>query len=220
MDVYHGPRSKTRIAGWRDDNSAATKAWVEAQNRLRLIISPRFPSAAIKARLTELWNFERYGVPFKEPGATSITRTTASRIKSVLYVAVHARIRAHRPARPEPTLDRRHGGVERHRDQQGWQSHGVWVVGGGIGLAEWRVRDVRTATDLPDVIKWVKFSNASWTKDGSGFITRVDEPTEAAKLTKVNYFTSSTSIARHAAESEDKLVYHRPDQRNGVSAAG
>ncbi len=42
---------------------------------------------------------------------------------------------------------------------------------------EWRVRDVATSKDLPDLVKWSKFSDASWLKDGSGFYySRYDEP--------------------------------------------
>ena len=63
-------------------------------------------------------------------------------------------------------------------DDGNLMAYGLSVA--GSDWQEWRVRDVRTAADLPDVIKWVKFSGASWAADGSGFYySRYDEPTEA-----------------------------------------
>jgi prolyl oligopeptidase len=75
------------------------------------------------------------------------------------------------------------------------------------------VRDVATGNDLPDVIRWVKFSGASWSKDGKGFFySRYDEPGEAAKLTKINKFHKLYFHRLGTPQSEDKLVYHRADQ--------
>ena len=65
------------------------------------------------------------------------------------------------------------------------------------------------------MLKWVKFSGASWTKDGAGFFySRYDEPTEAAKLTKANYFHKLYFHRLGTPQSADRLVYHRPDQKD------
>ena len=51
------------------------------------------------------------------------------------------------------------------------------------------MRDVATGSDLPDVLKWGKFSSAAWLKDGSGFFyTRYDAPKEGETFTGVNKF--------------------------------
>jgi len=47
----------------------------------------------------------------------------------------------------------------------------------GSDWQEWKVRDVETGIDLPDQLKWIKFSGASWTHDGQGFSTAVDSRT-------------------------------------------
>jgi hypothetical protein len=55
-----------------------------------------------------------------------------------------------------------------------------------LAMTEFRVRDVATAQDRPDHLKWIKFSGASWTKDGAGFFySRYPEPADKA-LTDVN----------------------------------
>lgn len=215
VDVYHGVTVKDPYRWLEDDNSAATKAWVEAQNRVTFDYLGQIPErAAIKARLTELWNFERYGTPFKEGGRYFYYKNDGLQNQSVLYTLPTLE------AEPTVLLDPNKlstdgtvalGGIA-ISDDGNLMAYGLSVA--GSDWQEWRVRDVRTATDLPDVIKWVKFSGASWAKDGSGFYySRYDEPTEAAKLTKANYFHKLYFHRLGTTQSEDKLIYHRPDQK-------
>lgn len=215
VDVYHGVTVKDPYRWLEDDNSAATKAWVEAQNQVTFDYLATIPErAAIKARLTELWNFERYGVPFKEGRRYFYYKNDGLQNQSVLYTLPTLE------SEPTVLLDPNKlstdgtvalSGIEISKDGN-LMAYGLSVA--GSDWQEWRVRDVRTATDLPDVVKWVKFSGASWTKDGSGFYySRYDEPTEAAKLTKVNYFHRLYFHRLGTPQSEDKLIYHRPDQK-------
>jgi prolyl oligopeptidase len=85
----------------------------------------------------------------------------------------------------------------------------------GSDWEEWKVRDVRTGADLSDDLKWVKFSGASWTKNNQGFFySRFDVPTEAGKMTGVNYFQKLYYHRLGTPQSEDKLVYHRADHKD------
>ena len=75
------------------------------------------------------------------------------------------------------------------------------------------MRDVDTGKDLPDLIKWVKFSGASWSKDGKGFYySRYDEPKGTA-LRDANYFQKLYYHKLGTTQSEDKLIYERPDNK-------
>jgi len=84
----------------------------------------------------------------------------------------------------------------------------------GSDWQEWKVRDVDTGKDLADRVRWVKFSGASWSHDGSGFYySRYDEPNEATKLTEVNYFQKLYFHKLGAPQAEDRLIYDRPDEK-------
>ncbi|MDQ3012588.1 MAG: prolyl oligopeptidase family serine peptidase, partial [Acidobacteriota bacterium] len=84
----------------------------------------------------------------------------------------------------------------------------------GSDWTEWRVREIETGRDLPDLLQWVKFSGASWTKDGKGFFySRYDEPNEKTKLEAVNYFQKLYYHRIGTLQSEDLLVYERQDQK-------
>jgi prolyl oligopeptidase len=81
-----------------------------------------------------------------------------------------------------------------------------WVV--------WHVRDVDSGKDLPDVIQWVKFSDVAWTKDGKGFYYgRFDEPKQGTVLLDTNYFQKLYYHRLGTRQSEDKLIYERPDNK-------
>ena len=83
----------------------------------------------------------------------------------------------------------------------------------GSDWLEWHVRDVATSKDLPDVLKWAKFSGAAWLKDGSGFFySRFDQPKEGEALTAVNKFQKVYFHALGTAQDADTLVFEKKDQ--------
>ena len=87
------------------------------------------------------------------------------------------------------------------------------IATSGSDWNEWHVRDIDTGKDLSDDLKWVKFSGASWTKDNKGFFySRYDEPTGAA-MRETNYFQKLYYHRLGTAQSEDKLIYERPDNK-------
>jgi len=215
-DDYHGAKVPDPYRWLEDDNSAETKAWVEEQNKVTFGYLEKIPErAAIKERLTKLWNYERYGVPFKQGGRYFISKNDGLQNQSVLYTMTSLET--------PPTL---------LLDPNGLSADGTVALSGysitddgnlmAYGLAtagsdwqEWKVRDIRNGEDLTDHVRWVKFSSASWTKDGMGFFySRYDEPNEQAKLTKANYFHKLYYHRLGTPQSEDKLVYHRPDHKD------
>src|SRR4030095_10335432 len=83
----------------------------------------------------------------------------------------------------------------------------------GSDWQECKGREVETGKDFSDNIKWVKFSGASWTPDGKGFFySRYDEPKQDS-LKGTNYFQKLYYHRLATAQSEDTLVYERPDQK-------
>ncbi len=215
VDVYHGIAVADPYRWLEHDNSPETKAWVEAQNTVTFRYLDRLPDRdSIRERLTELWNYERYSVPFKRGGHYFFSKNDGLQNQSVLYTMTGLE------AEPRVLLD-----------PNALSSDGTVAVTGIVvsddgnlaayGLAtagsdwqEWKVRDVRTGEDLPDQVQWVKFSATSWTKDGEGFFySRYDKPDAQAKLTKVNYFHKLYHHRLGTAQAEDQLIYHRPDQK-------
>jgi len=215
VDVYHGVAVADPYRWLEDDHSPQTKAWVEAENKVTFAwLKSIAERAAIKARLTKLWNYERYGVAHKRGDRYFFSRNDGLQNQSVLYWLPS--LDAAPALLLDPNLLSADGTMALAgyaiSDDGNLMAYGLSAS--GSDWQEWRVRDVRTGQDLPDLVKWVKFSSASWAKGGKGFFySRYDEPAEATRLTKANYFHKLFYHRLGTPQSEDKLVYHRPDQK-------
>jgi prolyl oligopeptidase len=215
VDHYFGVPVPDPYRWLEDDNAPATKAWVAAQNAVTFGYLDAIPERPrIHSRLTELWNYERYGIPFKRGDRYFLTRNDGLQNQSVLYSMTGLDGAAE--VLLDPNVLSEDGTVA---------LTGLTVTDDGTKLAyglaragsdwqEWRVRDVATGLDHPDVVHWVKFSSASWTRDGAGyFYSRFDEPSASDRLTGANYFHKLYYHQVGTAQAEDQLVYHRPDQK-------
>ncbi len=215
VEVLHGQVINDPYRWLEDDNAPATQAWVAAQNRVTFAYLARIPYRdRIRARLTELWNFERYGVPWHEGGRYFYFKNDGLQNQSVLYTltALDAGPRVlldPNTLSPDGTVAL--SGVAVSPDGK-LLAYGTSAA--GSDWQEWHVRDIATGDDLPDHIRWVKFSGASWTKDGRGFYySRFDEPAKDAALTQVNYFQKLYYHRVGTPQSDDRLVYERPDRK-------
>ncbi|MBC7499876.1 MAG: S9 family peptidase [Herminiimonas sp.] len=215
FDDYHGTRVSDPYRWLEDPDSAASRAWIDAQNKLTQDYLSGIPARdAIRQRLTTLWNFERYSVPFKEGGRYFYSRNDGLQNQSVLYTL------AELDAPPRVLLDPNKLTADGTAALSGLavSPDGRYLAYGiaqsGSDWQEWKVRDIETGKDLADQLKWVKFSDAAWTRDGKGFFySRYDEPKEATKLADINYFQKLYFHQVGTPQADDVLVYDRPDHK-------
>ncbi|XXF75636.1 prolyl oligopeptidase family serine peptidase [Myxococcaceae bacterium GXIMD 01537] len=215
VDDFHGTKVADPYRWLEDPDSAESRTWIDAQNQLTFGYLAKIPARErIKTRLTALWNFERFGIPFRKGNRYFLTRNSGLQNQSVMYVTDSL------TAEPRVLLDPNTlsadgtvalAGIALTQDGN-LMAYGL--AASGSDWNEWRVRDVRTGKDLPDHIKWVKFSGASWTRDGKGFFySRYDEPKAGEALSSANYFQKLYFHKLGTSQSEDVLVYERKDQK-------
>jgi len=221
QDTYHGATVADPYRWLEDANSAETADWVKAQNQLTQGYLAQIPGRdAIKARLTKLWNYERFSVPFKEGGRYFYSRNDGLQNQSVLYTMKSL------ADMPRLLLDPNTLAADGTVALAGLavSPNGKYLAystaASGSDWNEIKVRDIESGRDVADHIKWVKFSRTAWLHDGSGFFySRYDEPTEAGKLAAVNYFQKLYFHKMGTPQSADTLVYDRPDNKDwGFSA--
>jgi prolyl oligopeptidase len=235
VDDYHGTKVADPYRWLEDPDSAETRAWIASQNRVTESFLSQIPARKqIRNRLTELWNYERYGLPWNEGNSYFFTHNDGLQNQSVLMVADETSFRTGERKGDSPHPGPLPGGEgvrvlldpnklsedgtvsltgSRVSDDGKYLAYGL--ASGGSDWNEWHVREVATGRDLEDHLKWVKFSGASWTKDGNGFFySRYDEPKEGEKLTQANYFQKVFYHRLGTDQSEDKLVYERPDHKD------
>jgi prolyl oligopeptidase len=214
-DDYHGTRVADPYRWLEDANSAETKAWVDAENQVTQAYLAQIPQReAIRQRLTELWNYERYSVPYKEGGRYFFSRNNGLQNQSVLYTMKSLKDTPRLLLDPNTLATDGTVALAGLAVSPDGKLLAYSTAASGSDWNEIRVRDVDTGKDLEDHIQWVKFSNTAWTRDGKGFFySRYDEPKEATKLADVNYFQKLYFHKLGTPQSADVLVYDRPDEK-------
>ncbi len=227
FDDYHGTKVADPYRWLEDPDSEETKAWVEAENQVTFDYLNEIPvREQIKHRLTQIWDYEKFGIPFKEGNRYFYFKNDGLQNQSVLYTQTSL------DAEPRVLLDPNKlsedgtialSGLSISEDGN-LMAYGLSTA--GSDWQEWKVRDVESCEDLGDHLQWIKFSGASWSSDNQGFFySRYDEPNEATKLEDVNYFQKLYYHQLGKPQSEDILVYERADQKEwgfngGVSEDG
>ena len=199
---------------WLEDDvrvNPKVRDWVSAQNKVTQAYLAALPGRdAFEARMKALYSFERIGVPRKQGGRYFYTRNTGLQNQNVLFV------RDGLTGAPRMLID-----------------PNTWSADGATALAEWlpaedgkhllysvqeggtdwrivRVLDVDSGKMLADEVKWVKYSNLDWAKDGSGFFySRFDEPKAGAEFQST---TEGQQVLFHrlvTANYADRLIFEQ-----------
>lgn len=215
VDDYHGTKVADPYRWLEDTDSPDTLAWVQAENKLTFGYLDQIPyRKAIHDRLTKLWNYERFGVPDQRGGRYFYQHNNGLQNQSVLLVAES--LNAEPRILLDPNTLSADGTValsgEAISDDGKLLAYGT--AASGSDWMEWHVRDIDSGKDLSDLIKWVKFSGASWTKDGKGFYySRYAEPMHDASMRDANYFQKLYYHRLGTTQAEDQLIYERPDNK-------
>jgi prolyl oligopeptidase len=215
VDDYHGVKVADPYRWLEDLDSEQTQAWVEAQNRVTSAYLSAIPEREpIHKRLTELWNYERYGVPTQHGGRYFFTRNNGLQNQNVLYRVDTL------GGEPKVVLDPNTLSTDGTialsgmSVSEGGKLLAYGLSSGGSDWQEWKVREVETGRDLADHLKWVKFSAAAWTHDDKGFFySRFDEPKEGRSLEEANFYQKLYYHRIGTPQPQDELVYERPDQK-------
>lgn len=222
VDNYHGTLVADPYRWLEDPDSEETQAWVEAQNKVTFGWLEKIPvREKIKQRLTKLWDYEKYGIPFKEGDRYFYFKNDGLQNQSVLYTLTSL------DGDPQILLDPNKLSEDGTIALSGLSisENGKFLAYGlsisGSDWQEWKVRDIESGKDLEDYIRWVKFSGAAWTNDHQGFFySRYDEPNEKTKLEDTNYYQKLYYHRLGTSQSEDILIYHRPDQKEWGFSGG
>ena len=214
VEDFFGAKVADPYRWLEDDNSAETKAWVVAQNKVTYGYLEQIPQRMkIRERMTKLWDFEKYSAPFKRGKRYFYSYNTGLQNQAVLYVTEDPKAKGRVLLDPN-TLSKDGtvalSGISLTQDG-GLMAYSVSVA--GSDWQTWKVRDVATGKDLADEIQWSKASGASWRKDGSGFYySRYEAPKEGGALTGVNNNHMLCFHKLGTPQTADVLVYQRPDQ--------
>ncbi|MGD9723987.1 MAG: prolyl oligopeptidase family protein [Pirellulales bacterium] len=215
VEDYHGTQVPDPYRPLEDSDSDVTRAWIEAENKITFAFLEKIAARPqLKERLTKLWDYEKFGIPFTEGGRYFYTRNSGLQNQSVLYTATSL------AGTPQTLLDPNTLSADGTVALAGasisddGSKIAYALADAGSDWITWHVREVATGQDTPDVIRFSKFSGAAWTKDGKGFFYgRYPEPKEGEDLLATNYFQKVYYHALGTPQSDDKLIYDTPDHK-------
>lgn len=207
VDNYFGTEVPDPYRWLENDTSAATAAWVEAENKVTFDYLSQIPFRdQLKQRLTELSDYEKINTPFKKNGKYYFFKNDGLQNQSVLYV--------------KETLE----GEERVLLDPNALSEDGTVALAGISFShngkymaysiarsgsDWNeiyVLDLATGKLLDDHILWSKFGGPAW--QGEGFCySAYDAPEAGKEFSNVNENHKIYYHKMGTSQAEDKLVY-------------
>jgi prolyl oligopeptidase len=224
VDEYHGVKVADPYRWLEADvrESPEVAQWVTKQNevaRAYLDAIPQRPQIA--RRLTEIWNYERFSIPQQQGGRYFYLRNDGLQNQAVLYVADKYDAEGRVLIDPndwskdgtialahfEPSKDGKLLAYSKAEAGSDWQQ--IYLL------------DVATGQSRSDHLKWARFGDMSWKKDGSGFFySRYPEPAagqqyQAAAKNQMVYFHKLGDD-----QAQDRLVYARPDEPDWTFGVG
>ena len=206
VDTYFGEKLNDPYRWLEDDRSAETEAWVKAQNEVTYGYLEQIPYRnQLKARMEQLWNYEKISAPFIEGDFTYFFKNNGLQNQSVLY-------RKDKSGKEEIFLDPNTfskdgttslGGIDFSKDGS--------LVAYAIseGGSDWRkviVMEAKTKKIIGDTIVDVKFSGVSWYKNEGFYYSSYDKP----KGSELSAKTDQHKLYYHklnTSQKNDKLVF-------------
>lgn len=214
VDTYHGNKVEDPYRWLENPALPETKAWIEEENKVTQEYLKKIPVRdAIKSRLTELWNFEKMQAPYERGGKLFYRKNSGLQNQDILYVQDKG------SSEPRVLLDPNKLSSDGTAflagtavsDDAKYIAYGISKS--GSDWQEWFVKDIATGQDTKDHLEWIKFSSASWTKDGQGFYyCRYLKPKEEDKYLVKNLNHEVYYHKLGDDQSKDVLIYKRTDQ--------
>ena len=197
---------------WMESLDAKDVAeWIAAENA---VTAKYFETLTLvepfRKRITELWNYPKVSVPVREGGRFFYQKNTGLQRQSPVFY------RSTLTGAPTLAVDPNIISPEGTTSLAQWRpapSGQLIAYGLAEGGADWRtihVRDLEAQQDMPDEVRWMRFSDISWTKDSKGFFySRYPEPPKGKVLEAA---LSGQAIYYHRVgtpQAEDELIYQR-----------
>lgn len=207
VDEYFGTQVEDPYRWLEDDRSPETEEWVKAQNKVTFNYLEQIPfREKIKNRLTELWNYETRGTPFKKGDKYFFFKNDGLQNQAVLYMQNSL------DDEPEVLIDPNKlsedgtialGNISISNDAK---YIAYQLSEGGSDWNEIYVKDIKTGEKLKDHIEWIKFSNIAWYKDGF-FYSKYKAPEEGEEYSGVNKYHKVYYHKLGTSAKNDKVIF-------------
>lgn len=211
-DDYFGHKILDPYRWLEDDNSEETKQWVEAQNKVTNNFLNKIPfKNKIKKRLQDVWAYERVSAPTQKGDYIFYYKHDGVKNHAILYVENKENNEERILIDPNSFSQDGTSSLATVSISEDGKLVAYAVSAGGSDWREIFVKNVDSGENLEDNIKWVKFSNISWDKNGF-YYSRYNEPIEGAELSESNTFQKVFYHKLGTEQQQDVLIYENKDK--------
>ena len=223
VDDYHGTRVPDPYRWLEVPDSPDVQQFVAAQNAITLPYLSALPQRPwIKAQLTRLWNYERFGVPRKEGDRYFYLRNDGSQNQSVLHVAQSLEAPGRVLLDPNVLRGDATVALARYVPSPDGMLVAYALSDAGTDWEIWRFRDVNSGVDLPDELRFTKFWNFSWARDSHGAYYSRYPRSKSPGVNDKGDDKAQPAIYFHrigTAQRADRLIYAIRDHATRVPSA-
>ena len=211
VDSYFGRSVPDPYRSLEDPDAQATSAWVEAENSLTQGYLAQLPRRdSIRTRLTAMWDYPKVQVPVREAGQIWYRKNSGLQKQAVLYRK--AGLGAASVTVLDPNLLSPDGStaVSQWSVSPDGRTLAYTTATGGSDLLDIHLRNLATGRDRSDLLRHIKFTDISWTRDSKGFYyARFRGSAERANLKDAN--TYHQLWYHPVGGTSERLVFERPD---------
>ncbi|HEY7574502.1 MAG TPA: prolyl oligopeptidase family serine peptidase [Thermoanaerobaculia bacterium] len=219
MEELHGREIPDPYRGLEDGAAASTTAWLEQEQALTRQMLDRPERPILEKRLARLYDYPMISTPTRRAGRYFFSRREGRQNQGIWYVQEGAAGAPRVLLDPNALSEDGTVAVDLLSPSRDARLAAYAITRSGSDRQEIRVRDVATGKDLPDELRWVKFSGIAWTTDSKGFYyTRYPQP-GSVPAGDEHY---SPKICYHRLgdpQSKDRVVYERPKDRDAFLSA-
>ena len=206
-DTFFGTSVADPYRWLENDMAEDTRDWVQRQNQVSNAYLSKIPYRdAIKKRLTELWNYEKFSAPFREGQYTYFYKNNGLQNQSVLY-------RQKNGGQPEVFLDPNTFSADGTTSLAGidfTKDGSLAAYQLSEGGSDWRkviIINTNTKEPLDDTLSDVKFSGVSWRNKEGFYYSSYDKPKEGSQLSGKTQIHKLYFHMLGTPQHDDKLIF-------------
>ncbi len=216
LDDYHGVKVADPYRWLERLDSPETREWVRAEARLTDSYLATIPfRKSLEERLTELLNFEKFGMPFHKGQHYFYTHNSGLQPQSVLYASLGL------DGPPAVAFDPNALSTNGSLSIVGYVASpdgGTLAYGvsqGGSDWTDWHFREVATGKELPDLLRWIKYYRPVFSTDGKGvYYSAFPAPPPGQELRARDLGDAVYYHALGTPASADRKLFERPDHND------
>jgi len=221
VDSHHGELVEDPYRWLEDSDDPEVVGWVRTENELTEAFLAAVPTREdIRARLTQLTDYPKFGVSFQRGGLWFQMRNAGLQAQPVLWVMEGPDAEGRILLDPNLLSDDGTVAVTGLEVSEDGSKLAYATSSAGSDWRTWRAREVATGLDLEDIVEWSKFGSLAWRKDGSGFYySAMERPRKGAEYVQESRGTRICFHRLQTLQAEDELVFDAPEETSWLPDA-